>query len=181
MFAKITLALFLCLLAIAPGQAAMDMFLKVDNVPGESLDKSNAGAIDVLAWSWGMSNPGSIVTGGGSGAGKVNIQDLSLTKYVDKASPLLMLGCSKGTHYPTAVLTLRKAGSTPVVFMKITMKEVMVTSLSTGGSGGEDRFTENVTLTFAEVLVEYWQQKPDGTVVTTPVSYGWNIAENVEN
>jgi type VI secretion system secreted protein Hcp len=180
MFAKITLALFLCVFAAAPGQAAIDMFLKLDNVPGESVDKANAGAIDILAWSWGMSNSGSVVIGGGGGAGKVSAQDISITKYVDKASPLLMLGCSKGSHYPTAVLTLRKAGATPVVFMRITMKEVLVTSLSTGGSGGEDRFTENITLNFAEVQVDYYQQKPDGTVVTTPVTYKWNFAENVE-
>lgn len=178
MFAKITLALFLYAAAVTPGWAAMDFFLKLDNVPGESLDKSHANEIDVLAWSWGMSNSVSF-TSGGIGAGKVKIQELSLTKWADKASPLLMLGCSKGTHYPTAVLTIRKAGSTPVEFMKITLNDVLVSGISTGGSSGEDRFTENVTLSFARVKVEYWQQKADGSLLQPPITYLWDIEQNV--
>lgn len=150
----------------------MDMFLKLDTVSGESLDKGHAGEIDVLAWSWGMSNPATFTTGG-IGSGKVNIQDLSLTKWVDKASPLLMLGCSTGKHYPSAVLSIRKVGAT-TDFMKITLTDVLVTSLSTGGSGGEDRLTENITLAFTKVKVEYSQQRPDGSYLP-PVSYEWDL------
>ena len=132
---------------------AVDMFLKITgkDIKGESRDAKHKETIDVLAWSWGMSNSGTAHMGGGAGAGKVNVQDLSLTKYVDKASPPLALACCNGEHFKEALLTVRKAGKTPVEYIKITMKEVMVTGVSTGGSGGEDRLTENVTLNFAEV------------------------------
>src|SRR5437763_13199723 len=119
---------------------AVDMFLKIDGVDGESKDKKNSKQIDVLAWSWGMSNSGSAHVGGGAGAGKVNVQDVSVTKYVDSSSPKLMLACCNGTHYANALLTVRKAGGdSPVEYIKIKMEEVFITSVSTGGSGGEDR------------------------------------------
>ncbi|HYN78560.1 MAG TPA: type VI secretion system tube protein Hcp, partial [Lamprocystis sp. (in: g-proteobacteria)] len=73
---------------------AVDMFLKLEGVTGESQDKTHTGEIDVLAWSWGLSQSGTFHTGGGGGAGKVNVQDLSFTKYIDKSSPNLMLYCS---------------------------------------------------------------------------------------
>ncbi|MBI2379785.1 MAG: type VI secretion system tube protein Hcp [Gammaproteobacteria bacterium] len=160
---------------------AVDMFLKIGDVKGESHDKSHKEEIDVLAWSWGMSQSGSMHVGGGGGAGKVNIQDLSLTKWVDKSSPNMMMSCSNGKHYPEAKLTVRKAGGdNPVEYLIITMKEVLVTSVSTGGSGGEDRLTENLTLNFAQVQVDYQPQKADGSKDGGPIKYGWNIRENVK-
>jgi type VI secretion system secreted protein Hcp len=156
---------------------AVDMFIKVGDIEGESVDSKHSSSIDVLAWSWGMSQSGTTHQGGGGGAGKVNVQDLSFTKYVDKASTNLMLACCDGTHYPEALLTVRKAGKTPLEYIKITMKEVIVSSLSTGGSGGEDRLTENVTLNFAEFKVEYTPQKPDGSGDAAK-DIGWKIAEN---
>src|ERR1700739_2714290 len=121
---------------------AVDMFVKIAGVDGDSKDKKKSKYIDVLAWSWGMSNSGSAHVGGGAGAGKVNVQDLSFTKYIDKCTPDLMLAACNGKHYDSALLTVRKAGEKPLEYLKITMTELMVTSVSTGGSGGEDRLTE---------------------------------------
>lgn len=157
---------------------AFDMFIKISNVDGEARDKTHAKQIDVLAWSWGMSNSGSAHVGGGAGAGKVNVQDLSITKFVDSASPKLMLGCCKGTHYDEALLTVRKAGDKPVEYIKIKMTEVLVTAVSTGGSGGEDRLTENVTLNFAKVHVDYTPQDAKGAAGTA-IPMEWDIAANV--
>jgi type VI secretion system secreted protein Hcp len=158
---------------------AMDMFIKIGSLEGESRDKTHAKSIDVLAWSWGMSNSGTAHVGGGAGAGKVNVQDLSLTKYIDKSSPDLMLMCCNGKHIPEAKLTVRKAGENPLEYLIITMTECMITAVSTGGSGGEDRLTENVTINFAAVKVNYIEQTPTGTAGAKP-EMGWNIAENVK-
>jgi len=157
---------------------AVDMFMKIEGIEGESSDKDHGKSIDVLAWSWGLSNSGSSHVGGGSGAGKVNVQDLSFTKYIDKSSTALMLHASNGKHVDKATLTVRKAGGDkPVEYLTITMEQVLVSSLSTGGSGGEDRLTENVSLNFSKVKVEYNPQTKTGagTGVTT---YGWDIAAN---
>lgn len=141
---------------------AVDMFLKLEGVKGESTDKVHAGEIDVLAWSWGMSNSGSAHMGGGAGSGKVNVQDISITKYVDAASNALIGAACSGKHFAEAKLVVRKAGGTPLEYIVITLTEVMITSVTTGGSGGEDRLTENISLNFAKFMFSYQPQKPDG-------------------
>jgi type VI secretion system secreted protein Hcp len=155
------------------------MFLKIGALKAESKDSKHGGEIDVLAWSWGMSNSGSAHFGAGAGAGKVNVQDLSFTKYVDKSTPELMLAACNGQHFPEAKLTVRKAGTNPLEYLIITMQEVLITSLSTGGSGGEDRLTENVTLNFAKVKVDYTEQNEKGEAGDKP-KMGWDIASNVK-
>ena len=157
---------------------AVDMFIKIDTVDGESRDKVHKKEIDVLAWSWGMSNSGSAHVGGGAGAGKVNVQDISFTKWVDSATPKLALACCDGKHFANATLVVRKAGEKPVEYLKIKIEEVLITSISTGGSGGEDRLTENVTLNFAKVSLDYVPQDEKGAAGTT-IPMTWSIAENV--
>jgi len=161
---------------------AVDMFLNIDGgkIKGESVDETHPDEIDVLAWSWGMSQSGTTHSGPGGGAGKVNVQDLSFTHYVDKASPNLMKMCCNGEHFNEAVLVVRKAGKTPLEYMKITMKGGLITSVSTGGSGGEDRLTENVTLNFSEFESVYVPQMADGSG-DAEITVGWNIAKNVES
>ena len=157
---------------------AMDMFIKIGDLKGESRDKVHKENIDVLAWSWGMSNSGSAHMGGGAGSGKVNVQDISFTKYIDASSNALMDAACTGKHFKEAKLTVRKAGGTPMEYVIITLTEVMVTSVSTGGSGGEDRLTENVTLNFAKFKFSYQPQKADGSKDGGTKDVVYDIAAN---
>ena len=127
-----------------------------------------------------MSNSGSAHVGGGAGAGKVSVQDISVTKYVDAASSVLLSHCCDGTHIKTATLVVRKAGGTPLEYIKIELEEILITSVSTGGSGGEDRLTENVSLNFAKFKYSYQPQKADGTKDGGEKVAAWNIAENAK-
>jgi len=159
---------------------AVDMFLKLGDIEGESKDSGHVGEIDVVAWGWSMSQSGSMHTGGGGGAGKVSIQDLSITKEVDKASANIMMSCSTGSQYPEATLTIRKSGGdTPLEYVVMTMTDVIVTSLSTGGPKDAVCLTENITLNFAKVKVDYQPQKQDGSKDGGKVTYNWDIAANV--
>jgi len=133
--------------------AAVDMFLKIDGIEGESRDGAHADEIDVLAWSWGTS----------SNSRQVCVQDISVTKYVDKASPTLLMNQVLGVVYPEATLVVRKAGDRPLEYIRLEFRDLNVSSLSTGGSGGEDRLTENVTLNFGEVKYTYIPQNADGS------------------
>ena len=90
-----------------------------------------------------------------------------------------MQKCCAGKHFPSAVLTCRKAGEKPVEFLKVTMEEVLVSSISEGGSGGEDMQTENITLNFAKVKVQYTPQKSDGSAGAAS-ELGFDIRANVE-
>lgn len=156
---------------------SVDMFMKLGDLKGESRDDKHKNEIEVLSWSWGMSQSGSSHFGSGAGSGKVSIQDLSFTKYVDKATPDMMLACCQGKSIDEAKLTVRKAGGNPLEYIILTMKEVIITSISTGGSGGEDRLTESVTLNFAKVQVEYTEQNEKGQAGEKP-KMGWSINEN---
>lgn len=158
---------------------AVDMFLKIKGIDGESSDAKHKKEIDVLAWSWGMSQSGSAHYGGGAGSGKVAVQDLSFTHYIDSASHALMLACCTGEHIGEATLVVRKAGKEPLEYVKITFNDLIISSVSTGGSGGEDRLTENVSLNFAKFKYEYTPQKADGTG-DAPKTAGWNIPENTK-
>lgn len=159
---------------------AVDMFIKIADIEGESTDNKHAKEIDVLAWSWGASQSGSFHGGGGGGAGKASFQDISFTKYIDKASTNLLKSVASGQHIKDAILTVRKAGGdNPVEYLIITMTGVMVSSYSTGGSGGEERLTENVTLNFAKVEMQYTPQDAKGGG-GSPMKFGWNIEENVK-
>lgn len=143
---------------------AVDMFLKIDDIPGESQDAKHKDEIDVLAWSWGESNSGSMATGGGGGSGQSSANDFSFTKWMDKATPELLKACATGKHIKKAQLTLRKAGGKePLEYLVIKLEDFLVSSVSTGGSGGEDRLTENVTLNFRKIDLVYQTQKQDGS------------------
>jgi type VI secretion system secreted protein Hcp len=158
---------------------AVDMFIKIDGIKGECKDDKYKNEIDVLAWSWGMSQSGSFHTGGGGGSGKVNVQDMSFTKYLDKSSSPLMLHCCNGKHIDSATLVVRKAGEDQIEYLKIKMTKVLVSSVSTGGSGGEDTLTENVTLNFAKVEFAYKEQTDKGGA-GGEVKMGWDMEKNVK-
>lgn len=157
---------------------AVNMFLEIKEAEGESTIKDKA--IEVLAFSWGMSQSGNFHSGGGGTSGKVNVQDLSITKYIDKSSTKLMLSCASGAHFPKAVLTVRKAADgNPVDYFVVTLEDLIISSISTGGSGGEDRLTENVSLHFAKVSTIYQMQKKDGTPQAGG-NFSWDVAKNTK-
>lgn len=155
-----------------------DMFLKLDGIKGESKDKSHKEEIDVLAMSWGLAQTGTGGMGGGSGTGKVAVQDITISKYVDAASADLLLKCANGTHIATGVFVARKAGGeNPLEYIKITMTEVLVASVSHAGSGGGEMMSEVVTLNFAKVQVEYFEQDDKG-IGTPKGQMTWDVKAN---
>lgn len=159
---------------------AVDMFIKFEGkeIKGEAQDAQHKDEVDVLAWSWGASQSGTTHMGKGGGGGKCNVQDLSFTKYIDSASNALLQRVFDGDHIEKATLVVRKAGGeSPVEYLTITMEDVIISSFSTGGSGGEDRLTENVTLNFSQVKMSYIPQKEDGTAEAAKEA-GWDIAAN---
>lgn len=160
---------------------AVDIFLKLSNgILGESQDETHAEEIDVLAWSWGLSQSGTTHMGGGGGGGKVNVQDISITKYVDLASNDLIKRCCSGEHITDGLLTVRKAGGSPIEYFKMKMYNIMISSYQTGGSkDGLDRIQESLTLNFNRFEIDYTLQTEAGGEGTATTST-WDIAKNVE-
>ncbi|MEX0731309.1 MAG: type VI secretion system tube protein Hcp [Aquisalimonadaceae bacterium] len=155
-----------------------DSFLELDGIEGESADSQHADSIEVVSWSWGASNSGSMHEGKGGGAGKASFQDITVTKYVDKATPALWQMVATGKHVASGTLTMRKSGGDPLDYLKVELEEILVSSISNQGATGQDRLTENVTLNFAKFKLIYTPQEADGTA-GAEVEYGYNIREHV--
>lgn len=156
---------------------AVDMFLELEGIKGESRDSKYKELIEVLSWSWGVSNSGSAHGGGGIGTGKANFGDISVTKWLDKSTPALLQHATNGKHIPKGKIIVRKAGEKPMDYLIVTLKDIMVSSLSHGGSGHDDRLTESLGLNFAEFKIEYTVQNQDGSKGATS-DFGYNIAES---
>lgn len=156
---------------------AVDMFLKIDGIKGESQDDKHKDEIDVLSWSWGASQSGSMHAGGGGGAGKVSIQDISVTKWLDKSSPLILKACCNGQHIKEMNLVVRKAGEKPLEYLKLKLSDCLISSVSTGGSGGQDRLTENVSVNFGKFQVTYTAQDKSGAAAGE-VPFAFDIKAN---
>lgn len=135
--------------------------LKIDGIQGDSSVKGFEKQIDCDSWSWGASQAANMhVSTGGAAAGS-SIQDISISKSMDQASPNLMLYCCKGTHIPEVVMTCMKSGDGQIKWLVVTMKKVIISSVSCGGSG-ESMGGENVTLNFGEYKMEFFPQEEGG-------------------
>lgn len=142
---------------------ASDIFAKLGDIKGESLDDKHKNEIEVLSFSWGVTNAGSLTSGGGAGAGRATFQDLSLVHRIDKASPALMQACATGTHIKEGIITHRKAGKGQQEYLIVKMNDILITSVTHGGASGESA-SESVSLAFAKVDLEYRGQKADGSL-----------------
>jgi len=158
---------------------AADIFAKLGDIKGESIDDKHKDEIEILNWSWGVSNTGAMGRGGGGGAGKASFHELTFTHKIDKASPVLMQSCATGVHLKEATITHRKAGKGQQEFLVIKMNDVIVTSVNNGDSSGEGPQAEQVTLAFAKVDLEYKPQKADGSL-DAGIHFKYDIKGNKE-
>ena len=146
---------------------AIEYHLKLGSIKGESGATKHKDEIELLSWSWGATNPTTIV-GTGMSAGKVSMSDLSFTKHVDKASPKLLELLVTGKHVDEAILYCSKqtGGKTPEDFVTIKFKEVYVSSYQTGGSSGEDVGSESISITYGVINFDYKVQDKAGTLTS---------------
>jgi type VI secretion system secreted protein Hcp len=150
--------------------AAVDYFLKIDGVEGESLDAAHKGEIDVEAWSWGEARAA------GAG-GRVAMNDFAFTIELSKASPKLFLACAEGDHIKAGWLTARRgAGKAEDYFLKWTFSDLLVSSYQTGAASGQGP-TDQVSLNFAKIEVEYKEQRADGSF-GAGFKAGWDLKMN---
>lgn len=157
---------------------ALDIHLKIEGIDGESQNSYHPNEIDVLNWSWGLTQSGTSHLGPGAGSGKVNVNDMHFSKYVDKSTANLIKSACLGTHIASATLTVSKAGGdAPVDYVKIDFKEVLVSSYSTGGSAdGLDRVVEQISFNFAQFVFTYTPQDETG-IGGAAIPVGFNIAQ----
>ena len=159
--------------------AAIDYFLKLDGISGESKDSKHKGEIEVLSFSFGETQSRPSGTGGGAGAGKVQMSDFSFTARTTKASPQLFLSCAQGTHLTEAILTVRKAGGSQQEYLIIKLNDVLVSAYALGSGEGESEPHDAFSLNFVKLSYDYKPQKADGSL-DAPVHAGWDLSKNVK-
>jgi len=155
---------------------AESWFLKIDGIPGESMQVKHKGEIDVESWSWGVSNSGSTSPGGGGGAGKAVFQDFHFVTKLSKATPALFLACASGSHIKEAYLTGVRAGKAGADFLKFKLGDVLVSTLQLGDSEGITP-TEQFSLKFSKVEISYFPQLADGSKGPAEKA-GWDLKVN---
>jgi type VI secretion system secreted protein Hcp len=154
---------------------AVDYFLKLDTVNGESVDTNHKNEIQIMSWSWGGSQHSSVSGSGGSGAGKVSLGDFSIMKTFDKASVPFLKGLCAGTHFATGTLTANKAGTGGKPYLKVDFKELFVTSYQVSGSSEVPM--ESVSFSYNEIKIAYSTQDEKGTA-TLANQMTFNLKEN---
>jgi type VI secretion system secreted protein Hcp len=158
---------------------ASDIFAKIGDIKGESVDAKHKDEVEVLSWSWGVAQSGSIAPGTGQAQGKANFNDFNFTHLVDKASPVLLKACATGSHLKEATITVRKAGKDQREFLIIKMNDVLITGVHVNNSGDPAATVEGVTMQFAKVDLEYRPQRPDGTL-DAGIHFKYDIVTNKE-
>jgi type VI secretion system secreted protein Hcp len=155
---------------------ASDIFAKIGDIKGESGDAKHKDEIEVLSFSWGVTNAVSTGPGGGGSAGKATFQDLSIVHKIDKASPKLLEACATGMHVKDVTITHRKAGKGQQEYLIVKMNDVIITAVTHGGTAGQPA-PETVSLAFAKVDFEYRAQKPDGSL-DAPIHFKYDLKLN---
>ncbi len=158
---------------------AIEIFLTIDGISGESQKSGAEGWIEIFSFSNGASNPSSVAFGTGSGAGKVDLSSISLQKQLDISSPYLFANCCAGTHASTGSMIVREAtgGTTTEIYFQYDLTEVFIDSISWGGAAGGGKPSESLSVSAKSLMVTYWPQKTDGTL-GDKVPKGWNSNTN---
>ncbi len=155
----------------------MAAYIKYDGVEGEAQDKDHKGWSDILSFSQGIMQPGGAATGPTRRRGDVVMEDVTIVKELDKASPKIAESMCKGKVFPKVEihLTASTTDAGRVTYYAYELKNVLVTSYNVGGSGqAEDVPTEQMSLNFEEIKVTYTENDNTGKKKGN-VEYTWKV------
>lgn len=139
-----------------------DIFLRIEGITGESQDANHKGWTSVDSFTWGASQPGNMAVGGGGGAGKVQYRDLTVQASIDKATPAIMRYVSSGKHIGKLEISVCKAGGTQIEYCRITLEDVLITSVLFNGATQRDLIGITYQFQAAKVKNQYWEQSASG-------------------
>lgn len=154
-----------------------DFYIKIKGIPGESKDAKHAGWIDVLSWTYGVSQSSSMHSGGGGGVGKANFDALAFKHYVDKATPNLMQYCASGKHVGTVELSCCKAWDGSQEYMRIILSDCIITRAGPSGSLEDARVKESVNISYAQIKVKVKEQNANGSMGAA-ITGTWDVKKN---
>lgn len=162
--------------------ATADIFLKIDDVKGESQNPQHLEEINVLAWSWGVSNPVDTVLGSAGVGGTPTVSDIKIIKGFDLASTRFFLAVAQGHKYNEAIISVDRRGPAgPEEYLVITLTDVFISKIAHGGKDSEENVSESVTLDFGKIEFKYQQFDASGDAVGAPIKVGYDVVTGEEN
>ena len=160
---------------------AVDIFCQIEGVKGESQKDGHKDEIDIVSFNFGAKQHGSFHFGGaGGGSGKAEIKDLQIVKMVDKSSAELFKACASGKHIPSVTIYSQKAGDgeKPLVYYKVKLEDVIVSSFENTGAAEGDAVMETVTFNTAKMNFDYQAQDKTGAKAGGPVTAFYDVRTN---
>lgn len=160
---------------------AIDVYLQIEGIKGESQDSQHKDWIEVTGVHWGVHQPRSATssTGGGHTAERADLSDISFSKIADLSSPILLQSCAMGKTIPKAKFEFFRAdgNGTRVKYFEVALANVMVGLVKPHLGGDDSYLTETVNLKFSKINWAYTQQKIGGGAGGSTVG-GWDLAAN---
>ena len=156
---------------------AVDMYMKIEGANGEAKDANHKDWSDIRSFAWGATQPGSMATGGGGGTGKASFNDLHIVAVIDRAAPAVMKHCATGKHLSKVEVSVCKAGGEQVEYSRITLEDVLVTSVQYTGNNDGDAMMVSYAFQAAKVKQQYWEQTDKGGKGAESV-VGYDIKQN---
>jgi type VI secretion system secreted protein Hcp len=127
-------------------------FVKLGSIKGKAVTKGFEDWIVFQSMSFGIQQSGEWEEGNRLSGRVTAFSDLTLVKEMDESSPYLAAACATKEQLPKAEIALVTARD---VYLKVTLDDVIITSVSVAFRSGETKPTETVTLKFRK-FVEEW-------------------------
>lgn len=146
-----------------------EVHLDLVKIQGESNSTAHPNEIEIVSFSWGLSNTAvRSAQGDSTKGGKASVGEISLVKHTDKSSPGLFLAVTGCQTFPTATISLSKStgGKKPEDYFVIKLTNAYVSSLHFSSPSAEGLGTETLTLNFQKINMDYRQQNTMGILVS---------------
>ena len=161
--------------------AAADIFLRLDGIMGESLDKKHQGEIEIVSYTQSFANSATVDAGAGN-VGKVTCGAVTVLKNIDRSSPEFIRLVTTGAHVPTGVITFRTSfgGTQSFEYYKVSMTDVIVSAVNQTEATNPPRIVERVSILADRFLFEYTPVNAKTGGPGQTVKFGWDCARNTK-
>ena len=157
--------------------ATSDYFLKLDGIKGESQDAKHKDEIELISFSWGVSQSGGGGGGGGGGAGKATFTDFEVGMPLNRSAPQLFLKCANGAHIKEGTLTVRKAGKEQLEYLKFKFTDLLISAYEENANVDDDRPLDVVRFNYSKIEMTYTTQNANGSAGSSE-TVTWDLKAN---
>ena len=164
---------------------AVDMYIQIEGIKGDSTDDKHAGWIEVQSFSHTIEQAtgGSASAQGTHSGGRADHNDFSFTKRLDSSTPVLAKYVCTAKPIPKIEFQLCRAMGEKTCFMKYNFEDSIISKVAPAGrSDGADLIPlEEIELRYGAIRWEYTPTEAKGGGKTgAAIKAGWSTLSNKE-